>query len=150
MQVSPINNNSVSTKGRFVKNITLDRMIERADVDTLKRFREVIARAKRVDDGNIFKVSSHIFTENNRVLGEQKFCHFYLLKGINGDEFNKSVIDKVSFKTSVNAKKDEILSKTTGIFKTFIKTLEDMYPQGNETDVKAFLIAEATDNMIEE
>ena len=63
---------------------------------------------------------------------------------------NKSVIDKVSFKTSVNAKKDEILSKTTGIFKTFIKTLEDIYPQGNNDETKAFLIAEATDNMIEE
>ena len=60
MQVSPVN--SVNFKAQFVKNSTLEKILESSNKETFERFSNVVKRAGEKNDKQIFTFTKNIET----------------------------------------------------------------------------------------
>lgn len=65
MKINSINNNQTNFKGNFQKNSALESIIKYADKNSLGKFSDIIKRAAKINDGNLFSFSIYKSLELN-------------------------------------------------------------------------------------
>lgn len=126
MQISPINNVSFSAK--FQRTAELNRLLQSSDMNTLYRFNEVLERASKVNDKKIFKIKSLSNSELNS-WGKTSVFHFHLISHPENNEFLTSMEDMKSFQYDHNSSKKVLWENFAKVLKSFLPTLENLYPK---------------------
>ena len=145
MQISPINNTSFN--GRFKKTTELEKLLKYSDKNTLYRFNEVLERAKKVDDKRIFKISSLSNFELNSY-GKTSIFHFHLLSHPENNEYLTEIEAMKSFQYNHNLSKKVLWGNYANILKSFLPTLENLYPKVEFENSSAELIEKINNKLI--
>ena len=126
MQIAPINNTNFN--GRFKKTPELEKLLKYADHNSLGRFNEVLGRAEKINDKKIYKITSLSDFEQNS-WGKTSVFHFHLLSYPENYELSTAMENMWSFEHYHWSGKEKLLENFAQVLKSFISTLEKIYPK---------------------
>lgn len=138
MRISTINNTNFN--GKFLKTMALDELLASADKNTLGRFNEVLTRAAKINDNEIFIISSRNALERESY-GDFVDFHYNLHKYPKNNAFGKQFLDKVSFRVKRDLDfKESVYKKTSEVLEAFLPMLEALYPKNNYPETRRELL----------
>ena len=128
MKVSPINNN-INFQASFKKTRSLDGLLKNSDKNTLRRFREVVKNAAKVEDK-----TTYVFLESPDELNYAmtKFVRRFSLYKL-GDKNTHSLehfIEKSSYADDYRAGK---ANPSAGVLEGFLPILENKFSNQEES-----------------
>ena len=126
MQVSPVN--SVNFKAQFVKNSTLEKILESSNKETFERFSNVVKRAGEKNDKQIFTFTKNIETDARN---STKIISYNLIR-TSEDNDNPTLRQTVTKYADVAEDTQAEPEENKNILKNFLPTLEVLYPQINK------------------
>ena len=124
----PNYNNQISFSGKFMKSSALDKAIEKADVDNLFKFDELLKRMYKNNDGRIFELYSIIENNYGRSLHTVNFKEFKLRSNSNAIE-NARITQMRNREYEVPAYK--------GLLAKINQMLEKIYPEKPSENISA-------------
>ena len=145
MYISPVNN--INFNGSFKKTRELERLLQYSDKNTLFRFNEVLERAGKVNDKKIFKISA-LAESRLESWGKITSFHFHLLSFPEHNEYHTIMEDMKSFEHNHSSDKENLLDKYSSVLKSFVPTLEKMYPKTDFKESNDELIQKINDKLV--
>ena len=140
MNISPINNTSF--QARFQKTNTLNNLLKNSDKNTLRRFREVVKNATKVEDKTLY-----VFLESPDEINyaKTKFITRFSLHKFD-DKNTRSLehfIEKSSYIDDYFAGK---ANPSTGVLEGFLPVLENKF--SNKEESKDDIIKSIEENLV--
>ena len=140
MKVSPINNTSF--QARFRKTSTLNKLLKNSDKNTLRRFREVVKNAAKVEDEALY-----VFLESPDEINyaKTKFITRFSLHKFD-DKNTRSLehfIEKSSHADDYRAGK---ANPSAGVLEGFLPVLENKF--SNQEESKDDIIKSIEENLV--
>jgi hypothetical protein len=126
MQVSPINN--LNFKGHFIKNSTLDSLVQNSSKESIERFNSIVKRASEKNDKQIFTFIKNIETDARN---STKIISYNLIR-TSEDNDNPTLRQTVTKYADVAEDTQAEPEENKNILKNFLPTLEVLYPQINK------------------
>ena len=145
MKVSSINNTNFN--GRFKRTPQLESLLKCSDQNTLFRFNEVLERASKVNDRKVFKITEFSDATYNS-WGKFSTYHFHLISHPEDNEHRTIIEDLKSFDYNHNMGKHVLLEKFSYVLKSFLPTLERIYPMVDYKDSKPELLEKINKQLI--
>ena len=145
MQISPVNN--VNFNGKFKRTAELEKLLKISDQETLHRFNEVLERASKIDDKMVFKISALSNFKFNKNAKTSTY-HFHLLSHPESNEYKFVTRDSISFEHRHYLGNEELWKKQATILRSFLPTLENIYPKVEFENSSSELIEKINSKLI--
>jgi hypothetical protein len=141
MRVSPINNNT-NFQARFRKTSTLNNLLKNSDKNTLRRFREVVRNAAKVEDEALY-----VFLESPDELNYAmtKFVTRFSLYRL-GDGIKHSCVHFIEKSSHADDYRAGKANPSAGVLEGFLPVLENKFSNHEET--KDDIIKSIEENLV--
>ena len=128
MRVSPINNNT-NFQARFRKTSTLNNLLKNSDKNTLRRFREVVKNAAKVEDEALY-----VFLESPDELNYAmtKFVTRFSLYRL-GDGIKHSCVHFIEKSSHADDYRAGKANPSAGVLEGFLPILENKFSNQEES-----------------
>lgn len=140
MKVSPINNTSF--QARFRKTSTLNKLLKNSDKNTLRRFREVVKNAAKVEDEALY-----VFLESPDELNYAmtKFVTRFSLYRL-GDGIKHSCVHFIEKSSHADDYRAGKANPSAGVLEGFLPVLENKF--SNKEESKEEIIKSIEENLV--